>query len=271
MTHGVCVCSCVVAVEEGKGIYLNTANFVRFQLSTSMAALGLVAVSSAMGLPNPLNAMQVCGALCVWLCVWHCVAVAVCVALCVALCGCVCSAVCVAVAMCVVLTCNVPLGLCLQILWINIIMDGPPAQSLGVEPVDADVMRGPPMQATKPVVSLTLIRRMLLSASMVIAGTLWVFTREMADGVLSRHDTTMAFTVFVMFDMWLALACRSNTKTVFSRGLFSNRFFLIAVGGSIMGQLAVIYFPPLQVCWGGGVGCVGEATSLVYPNCSSRL
>lgn len=69
-------------MEEGKGIYLNTANFVRFQLSTSMAALGLVAVSSAMGLPNPLNAMQVC----VWRCVWRCVWLFGCVA--VALCGC---------------------------------------------------------------------------------------------------------------------------------------------------------------------------------------
>lgn len=47
------------AVEEGKCIYLNCGNFVRFQLSTSIAALCMVAVASLMGLPNPLNAMQV--------------------------------------------------------------------------------------------------------------------------------------------------------------------------------------------------------------------
>jgi magnesium-transporting ATPase (P-type) len=29
-------------------------------------------------------------------------------------------------------------------------------------------------------------------------------------------------------------------------GFFSNRFFLYAVGGSIAGQIAVIYFAPLQ-------------------------
>ena len=29
-------------------------------------------------------------------------------------------------------------------------------------------------------------------------------------------------------------------------GLFSNKFFIIAVGGSLIGQLAVIYAPPLQ-------------------------
>ena len=63
------------AIEEGKSIYYNIKNFVRFQLSTSVSALSLIALSTVLGLPNPLNAMQ--------------------------------------------------------ILWINIIMDGPPAQSLG--------------------------------------------------------------------------------------------------------------------------------------------
>lgn len=62
----------VAAIEEGKGIFYNIRNFVRFQLSTSIAALSLIALSTLMDIPNPLNAMQ--------------------------------------------------------ILWINIIMDGPPAQ-----------------------------------------------------------------------------------------------------------------------------------------------
>ena len=37
----------------------------------------------------------------------------------------------------------------MQILWINIIMDGPPAQSLGVEPVDPAVMLRPPPQTRR--------------------------------------------------------------------------------------------------------------------------
>ena len=37
-----------------------------------------------------------------------------------------------------------------------------------------------------------------------------------------------------------------QSKSVFSIGLFSNRMFLYAVGGSLVGQLLVIYFPPLQ-------------------------
>ena len=37
-----------------------------------------------------------------------------------------------------------------------------------------------------------------------------------------------------------------QSKSLFSIGLFTNRMFLYAVGGSLIGQLLVIYFPPLQ-------------------------
>ena len=117
------------AIEEGKGIFHNIRNFVRFQLSTSIAALSLISLSTLFDLPNPLNAMQ--------------------------------------------------------ILWINIIMDGPPAQSLGVEPVDHDVLRQPPRNTREPMITRSLVVSILSSAAVIIAGTLWVFYREMADGVVT--------------------------------------------------------------------------------------
>jgi len=47
------------AIEEGKGIFYNIQNFITFQLSTSVAALALVLISTSIGLENPLNAMQI--------------------------------------------------------------------------------------------------------------------------------------------------------------------------------------------------------------------
>lgn len=181
------------AIEEGKAIFYNIRNFVRFQLSTSIAALSLIALATLMGIANPLNAMQ--------------------------------------------------------ILWINIIMDGPPAQSLGVEPVDEDVLKQKPRNVRQPMITKSVIINVILSASIIILGTLWVFQREMADGSggKTKRDTTMTFTCFVLFDMFNALSCRSSTKSVFQIGLFTNKMFLIAVGFSLIGQLLVIYFPPLQM------------------------
>ncbi|XP_051999926.1 calcium-transporting ATPase type 2C member 1 isoform X2 [Xyrauchen texanus] len=178
------------AIEEGKGIYNNIKNFVRFQLSTSIAALTLISLATLMNFPNPLNAMQ--------------------------------------------------------ILWINIIMDGPPAQSLGVEPVDRDVIRKPPRNVRDSILTRSLIAKVLVSSFIIVCGTLFVFWRELRDNEITPRDTTMTFTCFVFFDMFNALSSRSQTRMVHEMGLCSNRMFCYAVLGSIMGQLLVIYFPPLQ-------------------------
>ena len=47
------------AIEQGKGIFYNIQNFITFQLSTSVAALSLVLLSTMFGFKNPLNAMQI--------------------------------------------------------------------------------------------------------------------------------------------------------------------------------------------------------------------
>ncbi|XP_021264525.1 calcium-transporting ATPase type 2C member 2 isoform X2 [Numida meleagris] len=178
------------AIEEGKGIFYNIKNFVRFQLSTSISALSLITLSTVLNLPNPLNAMQ--------------------------------------------------------ILWINIIMDGPPAQSLGVEPVDRDTIKQPPRCITDTILSKSLILKIFMSALIIISGTLFVFWKENPKGGITPRTTTMTFTCFVFFDLFNALTCRSQTKLILEIGFFRNRMFLYSVLGSFLGQLAVIYVPPLQ-------------------------
>lgn len=66
----------------------------------------------------------------------------------------------------------------MQILWINIIMDGPPAQSLGVEPVDPDIIQQPPRNVKEPMINLDLIISVLLSAAIIVVGTMSVFINE---------------------------------------------------------------------------------------------
>jgi len=180
----------VNAVEEGKSIFHNIKNFLTFQLSTSFAALSLVALNNIFGFPNPLNPMQ--------------------------------------------------------ILWINIIMDGPPAQSLGVEPVDPAVMLRPPRSRNDSVITRPLILRVLTSGTLILIGTTYVFLTELDDGKVSSRDTTMTFTTFVLFDIFNAVSCRHNTKPIYELKWDSNMAFVIAVTLSLLGQVLVIYFEPLQ-------------------------
>lgn len=127
-------------------------------------------------------------------------------------------------------------------------MDGPPAQSLGVEPVDPDVMTRPPRKRNERVLTQKLIQRVLVSATIIMLGTIAVYVTEMTDGEVTKRDTTMTFTCFVLFDMFNALNCRSESKSVLRGevGLFSNTLFNWAVSLSLGGQILVIYFPWLQ-------------------------
>jgi P-type Ca2+ transporter type 2C len=146
-------------------------------------------------------------------------------------------------------------------------MDGPPAQSLGVEPVDPHIMTLPPRSRNARVLTKPLIRRVLTSASLIMLGTLAIYIQEMGDEdplsnlpgtttggkafsskTVTRRDTTMTFTTFVLFDMFNALNCRSESKSILFGELriFGNKMFNYAVAGSLLGQACVIYLPFLQ-------------------------
>ena len=134
----------------------------------------------------------------------------------------------------------------MQILWINIIMDGPPAQSLGVEPVDDEILKAKPRKADDPIVTRALLLRAVTSAALIVFVTLKIFANELDDGQVSRRDTTMTFMTFVNCDLFNAYCCRSADHCFYELSFFGNPAFIWAVGGSVLGQLLVIYWPPLQ-------------------------
>jgi Ca2+-transporting ATPase len=119
-------------------------------------------------------------------------------------------------------------------------------QSLGVEPVDASILNAKPRSADDPLVTRALLMRAMTSAALIVYLTLKVFSNELDDGKISRRDTTMTFMTFVNCDLFNAYVCRSAEKCFYQLSATSNPAFLWAVGGSILGQLLVIYFRPLQ-------------------------
>jgi magnesium-transporting ATPase (P-type) len=84
------------------------------------------------------------------------------------------------------------------------------------------------------------------SAMLIVFLTLKVFSNELDDGTVNRRDTTMTFMTFVNCDLFNAYVCRSAEKCFYEMSVRSNPAFLWAVGGSILGQMLVIYFPPMQ-------------------------
>lgn len=73
-----------------------------------------------------------------------------------------------------------------------------------------------------------------------------IFCAYTDDGRVTKRDTTMTFMTFVNCDLFNAYACRSSDRCFYEMNIFENVSFVWAILGSVIGQLAVIYFPPLQ-------------------------
>ncbi|SDC56727.1 Ca2+-transporting ATPase [Sanguibacter gelidistatuariae] len=137
----------------------------------------------------------------------------------------------------------------LQILWVNIIMDGPPAMALGLDRPDPDVMHRPPRPVGEKILTGSRIGRILLSAGVMAAGTLGILA--LAPGTeptagLATEAGTLAFTTFVLFQVFNLLNVRSRETTVFSRRTFTNRSLWISLGVILVLQVAVVQVPVLQ-------------------------
>jgi Ca2+-transporting ATPase len=125
----------------------------------------------------------------------------------------------------------------LQILFVNLVMDGPPAMSLGVDPVSPDAMHRPPRPAHERILTRPRLLRILLASAVMAAGTLVVLTTapgpEPQLGVPTVAGT-MAFVTFVFFQVFNLLNVRSDVGSVFSREILENRSAFAATGAVIV-------------------------------------
>ena len=136
----------------------------------------------------------------------------------------------------------VPL-LAVQILWINLVTDGLPALALGVEPVEPDAMHRPPRPSGESILGAGLWKQALWVGLLMAAVVLVVQFTGLEAG---WHWQTMVFTTLALLQLGNALAVRSERVSFFRLGLGTNRPLALAVGGTILIQLALIYVPFLQ-------------------------
>ena len=132
----------------------------------------------------------------------------------------------------------------LQVLWINLVTDGPTALTLGVEPAERGVMRRPPRPPGESVFAGGLGRHVVwvgvLMATLTLAVGYWSWQNGDAGW------QTLVFTTLAFSQMAHVLAIRSERDSLFAIGLWSNRWLTLAVAVTILLQLAVVYAPVLQ-------------------------
>jgi len=132
----------------------------------------------------------------------------------------------------------------IHLLWINLVTDGLPALALSAEPAEGDVMNRPPRHPKESIFAHGLgahaIWVGLLMAGIVLLVQAWSIKTEHA------HWQTMVFTVLCLTQLGHVLAIRSEKESLFTIGVFSNKYLAGAVSLTFFLQMATIYVPFLN-------------------------
>ncbi|MHB1358171.1 MAG: cation-translocating P-type ATPase [Rhodocyclaceae bacterium] len=133
----------------------------------------------------------------------------------------------------------------IQILWVNIIMDGPPAMTLGVEPARPGIMRDAPRRADAGILSMQRLWRIGFYGAIMAVGTLAVYAWAMQSGDAAKA-MTLAFTTFVLFQFFNIFNARAEHGTAFNRQIFANDKLWMALAGVVLLQVVAVHWAPAQ-------------------------
>jgi Ca2+-transporting ATPase len=123
---------------------------------------------------------------------------------------------------------------------VNLVTDGVATIPLGIEPLHWDVLKQPPRDPREPVLDRTILLRMAILTPIMAVGTLLLFWYELRTGT-HVHAQSIAFTTISAFQWFQAFNARSQYQSVFSIGLFTNRWLLVGIGAAVVLQVLVIH------------------------------
>jgi Ca2+-transporting ATPase len=117
-------------------------------------------------------------------------------------------------------------------------MDGPPAQTLGVEGAERNIMERPPENGD--ILTRKTLVEIFISGLVMAIGTIAVFSYELGINAGEKKAMTIAFTLFVMYQLFNAYNRKADTEK-------SSRYLYLALILSFVLQLLIIYLPQLQI------------------------
>jgi P-type Ca2+ transporter type 2C len=136
----------------------------------------------------------------------------------------------------------------LQLLWINLVIDGLPALALGVDPSEPGVMDRSPRPAEEAILSgrrqVLLMWQGVVIALAVIG--LYYYVVPAIPGTTPTQATTILFTALVLAQLLHAFDFRSAERSVWHPLSLDNRWLVIGFIGSMSLQAAIIYVPALS-------------------------
>ncbi|MDH5480471.1 MAG: calcium-translocating P-type ATPase, PMCA-type, partial [Nitrosomonas sp.] len=132
----------------------------------------------------------------------------------------------------------------IHILWINLVTDGLPGLALVTEPEERGNMKRPPRPPNESIFAHGLWQHMVWVGLLI--GIVSLIAQSWAFHAGSNAWQTMVFTTLTFAQLAHVLAIRSERESLFSIGVFSNRYLIGAIVMTVLLQLAIIYTPFLQ-------------------------
>ncbi len=105
----------------------------------------------------------------------------------------------------------------LQLLWINVIMDGPPALTLGLEKSSNKIMENTPVARDKSIVSVKMLLKILFNGTFIASVLLCQQLKNFL-GVTMQEKSGTIFTLFIFFQLFNAFNSRDlGVGSIFKR------------------------------------------------------
>ncbi len=131
--------------------------------------------------------------------------------------------------------------LAIQLLWINLITDSLPAIALGLEPMEANIMRRKPISSNKSIFSDGMVFKIITEGIMI--GILTLFTFNFSERVYGTEVArTMTFIALSLLELFHSFNIRSDSS-IFEIGLFKNKYLVLALIVGALLQIVVVTIP----------------------------
>ncbi|TAK59909.1 cation-translocating P-type ATPase [Methylobacter sp.] len=134
----------------------------------------------------------------------------------------------------------------LHLLWINLVTDGLPALALATDPIDPGVLNRPPRSSQEGLFNRDFLTLILFTGLLTAGVTLGMFAYELYINDSLEQARDAAFTTLVIAELLRSFGARSERRSLWQIGLFSNMRLFLIVAVSFALQLAMHYVPMLQ-------------------------
>ena len=134
----------------------------------------------------------------------------------------------------------------IHILWVNLITDSFPALSLGIDPLDEDVMNKPPRNPEESIFSGYMN---YLFFNGLIIGLISLSAFKIGERLYPNsliHAQTITFLVLSISQLFFSLNMRNTKKSIFKLGLFKNKYLIFSIIVGIFLQLIIVFVPFLS-------------------------